>query len=193
MKKALLIALFAFCLKSATAQVSLGLKGGANVTNFSGGSFDDLDKKALVGFHAGAFLNFRLGAISLQPELLVSTGGAKFKDINNNDSSFRLTYVTLPVMVKVRTPGGFYFEAGPQVGMKVGENVSGTEVGDLAKNLDLAAGVGIGYQANGGFGIGARYLAGLSKVGDNTTELRDPDFKNSTIQVGISFLILGKR
>lgn len=190
MKKALLIALFAFCLKSATAQVSLGLKGGANITNFSGGSFDNLDKKALVGFHAGAFLNFRLGAISLQPELLVSTAGASFQ---NADSSFRLTYVTLPVLLKVRTPGGFYFEAGPQVGMKVGENVSGTEVGDLAKNLDLAAGVGIGYQSNGGFGIGARYLAGLSKVGDNTTELRDPDFKNSVIQVGISFLILGKR
>jgi hypothetical protein len=60
-------------------------------------------------------MNFRLGAISLQPEALVSTAGAKLKDA---DTSFRLTYVTVPVMVKFRSPGGFYVEAGPAGGLQ---------------------------------------------------------------------------
>lgn len=190
MKRAVLIVLLAGCVQAASAQISGGLKAGLNISNFTGGDFENLDKQALVGFHAGAYMNFRLGAISLQPEALVSTAGAKFKDA---DTSFRLTYITVPVMVKFRSPGGFYLEAGPQVGFKISEDVPDQTIRDFAKNLDLGIAGGLGFQSNGGFGIGARYIAGLSKVGDfEANNNIDPDFKNGVLQVGIFFGLGGK-
>ena len=191
MKKTILF-LFLLAGSAAYAQsVTAGIKAGANISNFTGGDFDAVKKKAIVGFHGGAFLNFSFGALSLQPEALVSTQGARI-DSANKSYDWKLTYLTVPVMLKLRSPGGFYVEAGPQVGFKLSENVSDETIGDFAKNLDLSAGAGLGFQTKGGLGIGARYLVGLSKVGDFEPSAGiDPDFKNSVIQVGLS-IGLGK-
>jgi Outer membrane protein beta-barrel domain len=185
MRKIFLAVIFIAVTHTIIAQkISWGMKAGANITNFTGGDFQNVNKKALIGFHAGLFLNFNFGLLSLQPEVLVSTAGAKFE---NADSSFRLTYLSVPVMLKFRTPGGFYFEIGPQVGFKLSENISNQTVKDFAKNLDLTAAGGLGFQTKGGLGLGARYLAGLSKVGNFiATSSADPDFKNSIFQIGIS-------
>lgn len=166
-----------------------GVKGGVNISNFTGGDFNDVKKTALVGFHAGGYLNFALGGVSIQPEVLVSTGGATLED-QGNKVDVKLTYISVPVMVKFNPGGGFYLEAGPQVGFKISEDVKNQTVGDFAKSLDLSAGAGLGYSF-GKLGIGGRYLVGLSKVGDFDSGNVDPDFKNSTIQVGL-FLKLGK-
>lgn len=181
----------ACCLLIASAgmaqNISGGIKGGANITNFTGGDFSGLGKKVLVGFHAGAYLNFGLGPVAIQPELLVSTGGAKFDEI---DEEVKLTYVSIPVMVQFKPGGGFYLEAGPQVGFKISEDIGDSNIEDFAKDLDLGVAAGLGYSF-GKFGIGGRYIVGLSKVGDFNDGDFDPDFKNSTIQVGL-FLRLGK-
>lgn len=170
---------------------SAGIKAGANFTNFTGGDFDAVKKKAIVGFHGGGFLNFSFGALSLQPEVLISTQGARI-DSANKSYDWKVTYATIPVMLKFKPGGGFYFELGPQVGFKLSENVSDETIKDFAKNLDLSAAAGLGIQTKGGIGIGARYLVGLSKVGDfDPPKNIDPDFKNSVIQVG-AFITLGK-
>lgn len=169
---------------------SAGIKAGANFTNFRGGDFDAVKKKAIVGFHGGGFLNFSFGALSLQPEVLISTQGARI-DSANRSYDWKLTYATIPVMLKFN-PSIFYFEIGPQFGFKLSENVSDETINDFAKNLDLSAAAGFGFQTKGGLGIGARYLVGLSKVGDfDPPKNIDPDFKNSVIQVG-AFITLGK-
>ena len=173
------------------AQVTVGLKAGANITNFSGGDFDEVKKKAIVGFHGGGYLNFSLGAISLQPELLFSTQGARVDSVSGS-YDWKVNYLTLPVMFRYRSAGGFYLEAGPQFGFKLSEDVKNQTIDAFAKDLDLSAGIGLGFQTSGGFGIGARYLAGLSKVGDfDPSEIGgvDPDFKNSVLQLGIFFKI----
>jgi hypothetical protein len=170
-------------------RLTAGLKAGANITNFTGGSFSNVDKKALVGFHAGGFLGIGLGGITLQPEILVSTAGAKF---DNADSSFKLTYLSVPVMVKYRMLLGLYFEIGPQFSFKLDENVGEETINDFAKDLDLSGAIGVGIETKKGLGVGVRYLAGLSKVGDfEASDVLDPDFKNSILQVGIS-IPLGK-
>ncbi len=190
MKQTITVILLVLATASYSQQFSAGLKAGANITNFTGGDFDAVKKKALVGFHAGGYLNFGLGAVSIQPELLVSTGGAKIETAGESEN-FKLTYITLPVMVRFKSVGGFYIEAGPQVGFKINEDIGESTINDFAKDLDLAAGAGLGFQF-GGIGIGGRYLVGLSKVGDFEPSAGvDPDFKNSTIQVGLSFR-LGK-
>ena len=98
----------------------------------------------------------------------------------------------VPVLLKYRSAGGFYLEAGPQFSFNVGEDVSDETIKDFAKGLDLSAAAGLGLQTKGGLGIGARYLLGLSKVGEfDPPKNIDPDFKNSVIQVGV-FIKLGK-
>ncbi len=194
MKKMIMaLALSGLCTAGIAQGFSGGLKAGANISNFSGGNFDAVKKKAIVGFHGGGFLNFSLGALSLQPELLISTQGARIDSVNGS-YDWKVTYATVPVMLRYRSAGGFFLEAGPQFGFKLSEDVKNERIGDFAKDLDLSAGAGLGFQAKGGFGIGARYLVGLSKVGDfeaSGTGGIDPDFKNSVIQVGI-FFALGK-
>jgi hypothetical protein len=176
---------------SIAQSVTAGIKAGANFTNFTGGNFDAVKKKAIVGFHGGGFINFSLGGWSLQPELLVSTQGARI-DSANRSYDWKVTYATVPVMLRFGTGGGLFFEVGPQVGFKLSENVTDQTIEDFAKGLDLSAAAGLGFQTKGGLGIGARYLLGLSKVGDfDPSENIDPDFKNSVIQVG-AFIRLGK-
>jgi hypothetical protein len=165
-----------------------GLKAGANISNFSGGNFDAVKKKAIVGFHGGFFFNFGLGAISIQPEALISTQGAKIDSVSGS-YDWRIIYATVPVMVKYRMASGFYLEAGPQFGFKLSEDVKNETIENFAKGLDLSAGVGLGFQTKGGLGIGGRYLVGLSKVGDfeQTASNPDPDFKNSVLQLSLFF------
>ncbi len=186
--KKIILGLFIFASFQLNAQlISAGIKAGANITNFTGGEFSNVTKKALVGFHAGGFLSIKLPAITLQPELLVSTGGAKLDSINSS-KEYKLTYIALPVMVKFTKGTGVYFEVGPQVGFKISEDIGQSSINDFAKNLDLAVGAGLGIQSKMGLGVGARYMAGVSKVGDFTaTSSMKPDFKNSTIQLGISY------
>ncbi|HTD93885.1 MAG TPA: porin family protein [Chitinophagaceae bacterium] len=188
MKKTILALLLLAGTASFAQNITGGIKAGANISNFTGGNFDAVKKKALVGFHAGGYLNFALGGVSIQPELLVSTAGAKFEDI---DDKVTLTYISVPVMVKFKSAGGFYIEAGPQVGFKISEDTKNETIDHFAKDLDLAVGAGLGFESKAGLGIGARYMAGLSKVGDFDSGSIDPDFKNSVIQVGLSFR-LGK-
>ena len=81
---------------------------------------------------------------------------------------------------------GFFIEAGPQFSFKLSEDVPNSSIDDFAKGLDLALGAGLGYHGKSGFGIGGRYLAGVSKVGDySSTAARNPDFKNSSAQIYI--------
>ena len=167
----------------------LGLKAGANFSNFTGGEFRDIDKKTLVGFHGGAFINFGFGDhLSLQPEVLFSTQGAKLKE-STTEENFKLSYINVPVMVKYRFTGGFYLEAGPQIGFKVSEDIPNTTIKDFAKSTDLSVGAGLGYHSDMGLGIGARYVAGISKVGDFDGSDIDPDFRNSTIQVSLFYTL----
>lgn len=170
---------------------SAGVKAGVNISNFTGGDFDAVKKKAIVGFHGGGFLNFRFGALSLQPELLVSTQGARI-DSANGSYDWKVTYATVPVMLRLGAGSGFFFELGPQVGFKISESVTDDSIEDFARGLDLSAAAGLGVQTKGGLGLNARYLVGLSKVGDfDPSENIDPDFKNSVLQVSL-FLTLGK-
>lgn len=191
MKKVIFALMFSGLSVAVMAQVTVGLKAGANITNFTGGDFDAVKKKAIVGFHGGGYLNVKLGAISLQPELLVSTQGARIDSVSGN-YDWKVTYLTVPVMVRYRSASGFYLEAGPQVAFKLSEDVKNETIDAFAKDLDLSAGAGLGFQTKGGFGIGGRYLVGLSKVGDFEPSVSggiDPDFKNSVIQLGIFFKI----
>jgi hypothetical protein len=192
MKKISLLVLLSMLSTAAFSQsFSIGPKAGVNISNYTG---SDVESEALVGFHLGGILNFGIGEVfSIQPEVLFSTQGAKI-DNGNQKTEFKTSYVSVPVMLKFRSRGGFYFEFGPQASFKTGEDVPDQTIDNFAKNLDLAGGVGVGYQAGFGLGIGARYIAGFSKVGDfDKTAAMNPDFRNSVIQLSVLFAIPARK
>jgi hypothetical protein len=186
MKKNIIVILLAIAANFANAQnFQLGVKAGANISNFTGGDFDAVKKKALVGIHAGAFFRFKFSKLALQPEFMISTQGAKI-DSASGSYDWKITYVNVPVMLQYYFAGGFYMEAGPQVGFATNQNFSNSTIEDFANNLDLSAAVGLGIRGKSGLGIGARYVAGLSKVGEFTPSNGvNPDFKNSVIQLSV--------
>lgn len=185
MKKLFLALVFAALSTVGYSQaIQIGPKAGVNISNYTGGN---IDSEAIIGTHLGGIVSFNIGNnFSIQPEVLFSTQGAKIKDPNNNvKNEFKANYISIPVMLKLRTNGGFFIEAGPQFAFKSGEKTDDQSIGDFAKTMDLGLGAGIGYETPIGLAIGARYVAGISKVGDFQSSNINPDFKNSVIQVGL--------
>ena len=167
-------------------RLSFGLKAGANYSNYTNANFNT---EGMVGFHAGALVNFKLtNSLSIQEEFLFSTQGAKVKDNVFATENVKVSYINVPFLLKYRSNLGLYIEAGPQVGMRANENIGNSQIGEFAKKLDLSAVGGIGFQSKGGFGFGARYIAGLSKVGDFQASTVKPDFRNSVIQASIFYI-----
>ncbi|MFT3827296.1 MAG: porin family protein [Chitinophagaceae bacterium] len=194
MKKVLVFcAMTVICVSGFSQGFQLGVKAGVNISNYTGGNFEDISKKAYVGFHAGAFMAFLLGNhFAIQPEVLFSSQGAKFENAGDKEN-IKVSYINVPVMAKYRFTGGFYIEAGPQVGFKVDESTGNTSISTFAKDLDLSLAAGIGYHSPIGLGIGARYTAGLTKVGDFDASVIDPDFKNSVIQVSLFYTLFNNK
>lgn len=193
MKKSIVIlaALLIAGTASFAQHFDVGLKAGANIANFTGASnASDLKSKTYVGFYGGGFVSFYVGNnFAIQPEVLFSSQGAKYEQAGMT-KDFKLTYITVPVMAKYRFNGGFYIEAGPQLGVKLDEKIDGNSSQDFAKSTDLSIAGGIGYHSSIGIGIGARYVAGLSKVGNFDIGTATPDWKNGVIQVGIFYTFL---
>ncbi|WP_025762189.1 porin family protein [Dyadobacter tibetensis] len=187
MKKLLIVITLIVSSITANAQsFSFGPKVGLNLSNYTG---DDIQSDALVGAHLGGLLNFGIGEnFSIQPEVLFSTQGAKI-DVAGEKRDYKTSYVTVPVLLKLKSNGGLYLELGPQFGFKTSENIPDQTINNFSKNLDLAAALGVGYQAPFGLGFGARYLAGLSKVGNFDSGNISPDFKNSVLQFSVFYAI----
>ena len=187
MKKSIVFVLLLAGTASFAQRFDIGIKAGANISNFSGSSnASQVKTNTLVGFHAGLFLGLYAGNnFSVQPEVLFSTQGAKIED-GTTTKDYKLTYINLPVMLKYRFNGGFYLEAGPQVGFNVHSTVAGNSE-DFAKSTDLAIAGGLGFSSKIGIGIGARYVAGLSKVGDFNASATKPDYKNGNIQISLFY------
>ncbi len=189
-----MIGILLFASSNAFAQkFELGVKGGVNISNFTGhSSWENAETNTLVGFHAGGFVSFFLGnTFAIQPEVLFSSQGAKYTNAGNKEN-LKVDYINVPVMFKYRTINGFYVEAGPQVGFRTSE--SSTSIDSLAKRTDLSIAGGIGYHSKIGLGIGARYTAGLTKVGDfQASNGINPDFKNGVIQISLFYTLFNSR
>jgi hypothetical protein len=206
----------------ASAQlIGLGVKGGLNFTNLSGSfsvedediEVDDLKYK--TGFVIGASYNIGLlPTISLQPEILYASKGAKFEEsisfegeTFNLDGTLDLTYIEIPLLVKVNLPTpGFSpnFYAGPAVAFRSAAKAkfeySGVFMGipfsesdefdikDDVKSTDFGLVLGAGLD----FGLPVfkltadlRYTMGLTSI----AEEGDIDIKNKAISlmVGVVF------
>lgn len=151
--------------------VSLGIKGGVNLSNM-----DTEATKSKAGFNAGLTLDVNLPAnLAIMSGLEVTTKGAKFKNV---DGSISATYIQLPVHLGYRlklVPGvSAHFDLGPYFAQGVGGKIKvSDEKGntfDAYDKFDWGLGIGVGVTFLGKIQVRAGYdhgLQNIAKAGDS--------------------------
>lgn len=189
MKKIILsaIAVMTFALTNAQ-QTKFGVKAGLNLTTFAGGNY--YDAKSLVGFQVGGFAEIKIiERLSIQPEVLFSTQGAKL-DGGSGDLDRKLNYINVPVLAKFYITKQFTAEAGPQIGFLVSAKSNGNDVKDAYKSVDTGFNFGLGYNFTENVSVGLRYTVGLANIGDykvDTTQQYYDSPKNSVLALTLAY------
>lgn len=183
MKKVILSAIAVMAFGMTNAQdVKFGLKGGLNVSNFSGDT-DGIDLKSRFGFNVGGFVEIKFSEkFALEPEVLYSTQGARTENVGaevegipyTGDIDFNLAYINIPVMFKYYAAEKFSVEAGPQIGFltsaKTKTKLDGfsqtveQDAKDSFESIDFGLNLGAGYDFTENFSAGVRYNLGLSNI-----------------------------
>jgi hypothetical protein len=167
-------------------KLHFGLKAGGNYSDFNNANFNT---QGIAGFHAGMMIEYRFNdRFSIHEDILFSTMGAKFKDMNTfGQDQVRLSYVSLPILFKYTTNVGIYFEAGPQTNGYINNNFEDPALKKYPKKLDLGVAGGLGYQTKMGLGIGLRYYAGLTGVPDFQYGSINTKFTNNVVQASLFY------
>lgn len=195
MKKLQLITILLLALSfNANAQLfRLGIKGGINYANQSGGNItinsnNYNDPSAITNFHFGLLAEVKLSeSFSIQPELLYTTQGADYKNSASTivldaykDYSNKVGYLSVPVMVKIYLGKTLSLELGPQASLLVSEKNSFDVKNANTFDFGLAGGIGINLTKS--IFLQARYVAGLTEAS------KDATVKNSVVQISAGLM-----
>lgn len=207
MKKVLLTAAVLFIATASFAQFSGGIKAGANFATLGGDDVGD-DAKMRVAFHFGLYGSYPLSdKLSLQPELLYSSVGAKYDFSESDpdfgdysvDGSYQLNYLSVPIMLGFKLSENFSLQVGPQIGFLLSAKDKGDvkfdggsesyddDIKDGFKGTDFGLNFGLGYSF-GKMGVSARYSLGLSSIAD----YEDSDLKSNVIQLSLQYKLFGE-
>ena len=211
MKKIYSLATIMFFALSAQAQVTLGLRGGANLSSITHNSEYSENPKFKFGATGGVYATIAVNKnFAIQPELLYTSQGYKRKESYNigltlkDNFSLKTDYLSLPILAKYKLDNGVVFELGPQVSYLLGGQVNQiidikNDKGivetlsqriylndvDTTHDFDFAGVVGVGYQIKGGYSINARYTYGFTSfVKNEDLKVRNQYF---SLSVGIPF------
>lgn len=182
----------------------IGVKGGVNFASFSGDGYNAFDNSGRTSFNAGVVAELPVAMnFAIQPEIMYSGQGFKFKNTGSGDVSLDLDYINIPVLAKYYFLDGFYAVAGPQLGFNINSKIKnnadfGNVSGDSQRNLDdsnfkdleFGINVGLGYKLPSGFFVDARYIIGLTDVYDNGNLPVNLDAKNAVFQASIGYMFL---
>ena len=153
----------------ASAQVSLGFKGGVSFGTLSNKA---PDWKTRTGFAAGLALDIRASVIGIQPEVLYVQKGVEFDGAPSaSPDAPRLSYIEIPVLLKVTipTPGiQPMFYAGPSVMFRLTCSFGGADCTNMVSSTDYGAvlGAGLRFGGNHGVTVEGRYTWGLKDIHD---------------------------
>lgn len=207
MKKVLLTLTAITCITVASfAQFTAGVKAGINFASLSGDAAEDYDGRTV--FHAGLYGNYSLSEkLSIQPELLYNSVGAKYED-SYTDPDFgdvdyketiKLDYLSVPVMLDYKLTDQFSLQVGPQIGFLLsakyeaeveydGDSESYNEdIKDEMKGTDFGLNFGAAYSFVK-LNVTFRYSLGLS----NAADYDEGDLKNNNIQISLGYKLFGE-
>lgn len=167
---------------SPSSPVRFGVKAGLNISSINEDGF-----KAKAGIYGGVFANIPVASsFSVQPEVLYNGMGAKAE--SNSDVKLNLDYISVPVMFQYNVLPELYLEAGPQFSFAINRKIKGDggslDVNDSIKGFDLGIGLGAGYYIADGFGVTARFVAGVTDIAEDNP---GDAVRNSVFQVGVAY------
>lgn len=149
------------------SQVSFGVKSGINIATTK-----DLITfpKNRLGWYAGGSSHIPIHKkLFLQPELLFSSKGYKYKDLSGGETAaMRLNYLTVPILVGYKIDHKTKFFLGPELGYLVKainyfnkENINATN--SFPKKFDVGLAIGVGYDITKYLGAEIRYVYGFKR------------------------------
>jgi len=180
MKKISLLALIVTFSTALFAQsAKFGVKAGVNISDIdwkvSNVNFDNR-----IGFHVGLLAHLHLSPQwGLQPEIQYSTEGVK-QTVTSGEYTWKTDYINIPVMLQYMFDNGFRLEAGPQLGLMVNND----DNDDIFKSTNVGLGFGLNYLTYSGFGVGGRYVLGLSKINEPAAA----EAKSRNIQISVFYM-----
>ena len=193
MKKLFFVAVMMMASISAFAQHAPGSLTLQPRIGFSAADFNNTsDTKARVGLVVGPEFEYTISdRFSVAGGINYSQQGAELKD---HDVTFKLDYITVPIVANVYLFKGFALKAGIQPGYNVSAKLdaNGTKSDideDIMKSFDLAIPFGLSYEFYN-FVIDARYTLGLTKIFDEkklNQKGYDLDSKNLTFQLTLGY------
>ena len=176
MKKTIIFAATFFALCSVKAQtVHFGIKGGMNASSLNS-SPGNSNLETKIGFNVGLLAHIHTSNAhwAIQPEIYYSSEGAKSK--SNNNVTYGLGYLNIPVLAQYMFDNGFRVEFGPQVGFLMNANYKVDNVTTNVKNnytkANFSIPLGLGYLTTSGLGFDARYNFGISNINNTNSNTK---------------------
>lgn len=170
------------CAQELTGGVKLGLNSSNVKYTYDGGSAKgDARISAHVGFYAIYMFQDKFG---FQPEFVISGEGTK----GAGDSKLALTYINIPLLLRMNVIEKLSIHTGPQIGFlvsaKAKDDGNSIDVKDGMKGIGLGWGLGAMYDLPKNFNVGLRYNFGLSRIDDDDS---DEKAKVSTLQISLGY------
>jgi outer membrane protein OmpA-like peptidoglycan-associated protein len=205
MKRLVLIVLLFAIVKANRAQnivkehytVSGGLLGAANWSKFriTENNPADEEYKMKPGWSAGGWVNFPVSnKFSIEPQVMYSSYTYKTNSalpLILNDG--KITYISVPVLMKFHTGDKFAFTLGPQVdflsSVKDERNIA---VDDDFKSTSFSVSGGLEILPHARVSIFGRYIYGLTNMNDGG-EANAIEYKNAVVQAGLKLRLFGKK
>ena len=193
MKKLFLLATIMMVSTCAFAQHEPGSLTVQPRIGFSAADFNNTyDTEARVGLVVGPEFEYTLSNhFSLAVGLNYAQQGAELK---NTDVTFKMDYLTMPIVANAYLFKGFALKAGVQPGVNVSSKIEGggkkADINDdVVKSFDVAIPVGLSYEFRN-FVLDARYTFGVTKIFDDKKlkmEGVDLDSKNLGFQLTLGY------
>jgi len=187
---ACLVAILSAPVNVSAQQINFGPTFGTVASNFRG----DKDFNGIRRYYGGGMANLNIlrYGMCLQAEALIVAAGARRADFGPV-TNYRLhaSYVTLPLLVKMRLRQRFHVGVGYQLALLLGANERYDFLGN-ERELDATprfssndAGllIDIGYQTLWGLGVHVRYYRGAHRISLD----KGPELYNHWIQGGVFF------
>lgn len=178
-------------MQAASAQIRIGAKAGTNIVKVEGKTFKD---EFRYGYHLGGFADIVLTPdkkLSLQPEVLFNqystTLDSSFKEIyenviNSKQSSVKLNYLSIPILLNYKLIGPVYLQAGPQFGILMSQDKNFLQNGaDAFKKGDFSM-IGGAQVRLSKIYLTGRYVIGLNNIND--IDNRDK-WKSQVLQLSV--------
>jgi len=210
MKRIFLVLGLVAAITSAEAQkLRVGIEGAYNSTwlfnkNVSDAG-EDLDYASTFGYQVGAtwIYDFKEG-IGISTGFLLGTVNQKYTNLKNSpdkfESELNLTYIDVPLLFRLTSSKGPYFEIGPQFSFLSKAEFTGLtstkDEKDNTNSVNISAQIGFGYDVKASekltVGLGLRLGYGLTDAGkepDNSVGYEKTNTAVGGFRVGLSYAL----